>query len=264
VIIDTCNQLEQHAAYKIIKHPPLYINETKQFEHNNDFNKNKNIQPGFKHFGMFIGRGNWIRLWISGSLYRNMRSKILLSYHWTPQNVFHAEHIGLDDMLKWQANIDDISAAVALLSECPIQLEKVDTYPVLSPEHLNICKFYPDFFAEVVCETYYSGKSFFPTEKIWRPLVMKTPFIVHGPVDYLRNLRVLGFRTFDQWWSEEYDDYGHNLRIEKILDLLHDIARMNLSEIRKIYQSMYPTLEHNYQVFMELDSKKFQQLYQCV
>ena len=86
---------------------------------------------------------------------------------------------------------------------------------------------------------------------------MKTPFIVHGPVGYLENLKKLGFKTFDRWWDEEYDNYSHDMRLRKILSLCDTLQTLSLSDMTAMYKEMIPVLEHNHRVFINLNSESF-------
>lgn len=261
VIIHTCNQLETHPDYEIRRRPPLYVPETQEFATHSKLDSNKNFQPDFRYFGIFIGRSNWIRLWLAGAIWKDYHDHSLMTYHWRPNDEFHRAHLGLDDMLSWNASVDDVSTCCDFLHHCPLELMEVNKYPILSPQHLSICREYTRFFLEVVCETYYSGRSFYPTEKIWRPLLMKTPFIVHGPVDYLRNLRRLGFKTFEPWWDEQYDDYGHDNRVRRIISLLADIQRLSLQDLAVMHAEMAPILQHNHDVFMNLRPSDFPKVF---
>jgi len=257
ITILTCNQVEHHAEYDIKISPPLYIDTTQNFASSVQDYFTKSFQQDFRHFGIFIGRSNWIRLWLSSKMHERYALNTVMTYHWKPNDQYHSQHIGLDDMLKWNADATDVRCASKFLAQCPLVVTEEISSPIYCPEHLNICKIYDRFFVEMVCETYYSGSSFYPTEKIWRPLLMKTPFIVHGSVDYLKNLRRLGFRTFDNWWNEEYDDYGHDLRVGKILDLLQHLQDMSIDDLASMYVDMFPTLEHNHRVFMNLHTSDF-------
>jgi hypothetical protein len=71
----------------------------------------------------------------------------------------------------------------------------------------SLLQFYNDFQIEIVAETVTLGESFFPTEKTVRPIMGSKPFITYAPVNYLANLRNIGFQTFDSIWSEDYDRY---------------------------------------------------------
>jgi len=256
--ITTCNQLEAHDYYQIDRSPPLYIEETQQFyQTNHDCLRDKKFDSNLKHFGLLIGRSNWVRLWLSADVYRNHPDKLLLSYHWDPTNDFHLYHLGIDEMLRWNANLGDVENSLFLLKACPIIIDRVDEYPVLSPQHLSVCRVYHEFFLELICETYFNGNSFYPTEKTWRPLIAKTPFIIHGPVNFLANLKKLGFKTFDKWWDESYDDYGHDLRINQILILINQLSKKSANELETMYQEMLPILDHNFKRFMYLSPGDF-------
>ena len=71
----------------------------------------------------------------------------------------------------------------------------------------------------VVSETHDSGDTFI-TEKIWKPILMQQIFVVHGKQHYLKDLRDLGFHTFNNTFDESYDtEEDPNKRIDKIVDL---------------------------------------------
>ena len=90
------------------------------------------------------------------------------------------------------------------------------------------------------------------TEKFWRAVATKTPFIVYGPQFFLRRLKSLGFKTFDRWWDEGYDEdpylYSHN----EIQKSIASIASLSISDLAAMYKEMEPVLEHNYSRMMEL------------
>jgi hypothetical protein len=120
---------------------------------------------------------------------------------------------------------------------------------------LNIVKLYPKFFVEIVSLTYWSGNTFYIDEKLWRPILMRTPFIVQGPQDFLRRFRALGFRTFDRWWDEGYSEDPADCQPEAIVQLLNQLSQLTLNDIRVILAEMQDTLEHNYNLMMRLTKK---------
>jgi hypothetical protein len=139
-------------------------------------------------------------------------------------------------------------------------LEQV-TYPILTPSNLDICRYYHHFFCEIVCETYFTGNSFYPTEKIWRPLMMKTPFIVQGPQFYLDNLKKLGFKTFDRWWDEGHQHDPFDYQPKAILEIMERISSMSTVDLQTMYEDMLPTLQHNHDRFMELRDEEFPMIF---
>ena len=122
---------------------------------------------------------------------------------------------------------------------------------------MNIAKVYHKFFVEIVAETYSTGKTFYPTEKIWRPILLKTPFIVQGPQNYLENLKKLGFKTFDRWWNENYSLNTYDYQLVEISKVLKEISKWSCEDMRRVYSEMEDTLEHNYNVMMNLKNEDF-------
>jgi hypothetical protein len=118
---------------------------------------------------------------------------------------------------------------------------------------------------EIVCETFLSGNSFYPTEKTWRPFVCRTPFLTLGPRGFLANLHKLGFRTFSQWWDESYDqdadlDNGR-VAINSIQQTQQRLSMLSTQELEGMYIEMSSTLEHNYQHFMQLKETDFAKIW---
>ena len=75
---------------------------------------------------------------------------------------------------------------------------------------------------------------------------LKKPFIVFGSKDYLLYLRQMGFRTFADFWDEEYDGYETRERYVRILALLDQLSKKSYSELQSMYLDLQYTLQHNY------------------
>ena len=114
---------------------------------------------------------------------------------------------------------------------------------------------------EVVCETYCQGTSFYPTEKTWRPIINRTPFIVQGPVNYIDNLHRIGFKTFNQWFDESHSQDDYSYQPVEICATLDKIAGYSVIELEEMYIDMQDTLEHNYQVMMSMTEKKITEIF---
>lgn len=258
VLIRTCNQVEEDHGYTLVKSPPLYIPETQKF-----VNDNSTIfEPKAltKTFGCFVGRGNWIRLAFSSYLYSRYADKTIQTYHYDRTSDYHQEHIGLDELVKHR--YDNLPEAIQMLDQAPLTVDDlVDTYPILSPAHLEIFKVYKSFFVELVLETFYMGDSFYPTEKTWRPIVCKTPFIVHGPKNFIKNLHRVGFKTFDRWWNESYNELDFDMQIDPIIEIINNLASKNNDEIIIMYGEMQEILEHNYNLFMSMNPMDFNRIF---
>ena len=259
VTIQTRNLLESHSDYQIVKNNPLYVPEVQKFAQSHDYTKKSFNQ--IKHFGLFVGSSNWQRLWISSVMFSQYRDKTSQTFLYDSTSDFHKSHLGFDRLLNESKGQCNLSFITQLISQSPVLIDPVDTFPIITPAHFEISKHYHKFLIEIVCETYSSGKSFYPTEKTWRPLACQTPFIIQGPVHFLKNLRKLGFRTFSNWWDESYDEDGGILGIETILRNIDRLSSMSTVELISMYNDMKPVLEHNYNVLMELTNNSFGMFY---
>jgi hypothetical protein len=105
---------------------------------------------------------------------------------------------------------------------------------------------YQDIFVDIISESHVAGNTFYPTEKTARPIWLKKPFIIFASKDYLCYLRQLGFRTFNDFWDEDYDGYEGRERYIRILQLIDSIAKKSKSELNNMYWSMKYTLDYNY------------------
>jgi hypothetical protein len=90
---------------------------------------------------------------------------------------------------------------------------------------------------------------------------MRTPFIVHGPQNFLPRLRKLGFKTFHQWWDEGFGEDPYDCQVQSIFHVVKQINNMTLDELQQMHNEMKPTLEHNYNLLMSLDPKTFKEIF---
>ena len=238
VSITTWNHWEQHEQYSI-KVQNNHFQNLAQSDYPPQVNTPNN------HIGLFIGRSNWSRLWLAGWLNKHYKDSTLLTFHYDRNSDFHRVHLGLDQMLREGADPAEIGDSKELIEKSPLRLDQIEQYPILVPANLNLLKVYDQFFAEIVCETYISGNTFFPTEKTYRPIMSMKPFILHASPGTLQEHKKQGYQTFDRWWSEEYDNYGEQLRIYKIQEIITEIMSWDQTRIRSTLQEMQPILEHN-------------------
>lgn len=274
ITIKTGNLIEQHPEYSISKQPLSWyeIAEIQRWMTNKVINTSTTPT---KHFANFSSRSNWYRLWIATILDKYYADKTLQTYHYDPirENYNGNGYIGLDDLINYKCDI--VTAAVEFIKTCPRTLDieylqNLDNckdsiyqhensyYPIQHPSNLNLLQYYNDIFVDIVCEPNVSGNCFLVTEKLWRCIIAKRPFIVMSNPNYLANLRKLGFKTFDTFWSEEYDHYGQTDRIHKIESLLAGIVTMDTSES---LTKMKDLLDHNYDVFEKLNQFKLREVF---
>ena len=105
-------------------------------------------------------------------------------------------------------------------------------------------------FVNVVTETEFWNTKQHLTEKIFKPIVAKQPFILVGCANNLAYLKDYGFKTFSQWWDESYDAIEDPIeRLDAITKLLEDICSRDLDQLTTMLLEMESVLEHNYNHF---------------
>ena len=104
-----------------------------------------------------------------------------------------------------------------------------------------------DCFLNIVTETLFNNESIFLTEKTYKPIYMCQPFIIFGNPHSLKKLKELGYKTFDKWWDESYDDeMDVNVRFKKIVNILEQISEWDMDKCFDIKKEMQDILIHNY------------------
>ena len=102
----------------------------------------------------------------------------------------------------------------------------------------------------VVTETVYFFPKLHLTEKAFKPIIAQRPFILVAAVGNLAYLRSYGFKTFDRWIDESYDqEPNHYIRIEKITREIAKLCSMPMEELEQMHSEMKETLKFNYDHF---------------
>jgi hypothetical protein len=257
ITVQTCNLLEKHDQYTIKITPPIKHIETLQ-----DWIKQGKIfgkQPADiqKYFGHFIGHSSRFRLALGSHLFHNHKTKTIQTFHSNPKNELHTEFIGLEDLWVHDYTLTEVNRAVEFLGHTPFRFDHAGNGPIYHMKMYGILDAYRDIFLDIVCNTYIQGTTFYMDEKLWRPIITKTPFIVHGPRNFIKNFRKLGFKTFDNWWDEGYSEDHADCQVRSIISIVDRLSTLSMTELQEMYESMIPTLNHNLEVFMNLRSETF-------
>ena len=102
-------------------------------------------------------------------------------------------------------------------------------------------------FVNIITETTYNKRSVFFTEKTSKPIYMCQPFIYFGSPYQIKELQKLGYKTFNKWWDESYDDeLNFTKRMEKVVTIMEEIASWDLNKCHNVMQEMEEVLIHNF------------------
>lgn len=261
VIKNICNQIEQHTEYRVEISPPMKHVEKLQKDLKETLVEYKTFSADTKHFGNFTSRSSRNRLIIGSYLYTKYKNKTLQTYHCNINDDYHKASIFLDDLM-WSGAPKEImdNAYNFLTRTTPIKFEeeRVEAYPIKGFQMYGINAAYPKIFVDIVCQTYCQGRTFYLDEKMWRPIMTKTPFIVQGSQNFISNLNKLGFKSFNKWWNEDYSYKAWNQQAYDILKIVDELSNLPIEQISNIYNEMKPVLDYNYEKFLNLSARDFE------
>lgn len=177
--------------------------------------------------------------------------------------------VEIEEIMKYQASFQnrynrkthyhrsDVDNMLSLYKELPI-----NTFPeAIQEENINYHHLkwfwlpnpthYSRAFIDISCETYNEREGpyyndLFITEKICKPLFAKRPFICSSNPGLYDELHSLGFKTFDQWWNEDFSkDFNIKLHVDKIIRVIKKIDSMSTQECKTMWDEMQEVLQHN-------------------
>ena len=84
------------------------------------------------------------------------------------------------------------------------------------------------------------------SEKIYKPIYYMQPFVVFGTPNTLSSLKEMGYKTFDTWIDESYDEiFDYELRFNKAIASVKEFVNNSANDLDRIMQEMLPVLQHN-------------------
>ena len=107
-----------------------------------------------------------------------------------------------------------------------------------------------DAFWHIVTETVFYYDKLHLTEKIFKPIVSKQPFMLLAAPGNLAYLKSYGFKTFDSIIDESYDTITDNdLRTQAVVKQLHWYCNLTPDEKTSVIQQLESIIQHNFNHF---------------
>lgn len=114
--------------------------------------------------------------------------------------------------------------------------------------------FYQNYPINLISETFFFTDSIFPSEKIWKPMLMGQIFIVMSSAGYLQALRNFGFKTFHPFINEEYDLMNDPIeRSHAIVKSLKEIVNLSTVDFQSLIENCKPIVQHNKKLITNVD-----------
>lgn len=116
---------------------------------------------------------------------------------------------------------------------------------------------YENSYFTIVSETNAESDYCFITEKTVKPIMNLHPFVINGNPHTLKVLKSYGFKTFDKWWDESYDDvFEYKERIKLVLEIVKGLCSKSKTEWNLLIKDMEETLIYNKRLLNKLWSSK--------
>jgi hypothetical protein len=247
VTIETSNALEQHDRYDIKLTIPWKFLKVKR-----PIDQKYHIWNQQAIFGTVYGRPLWHRLGIVAHLLTNHSTISCIGCQADPKNQNQSKLFELNQL--WVHDPSSLVKFANIQHQLPCTHINIDQYTpgaTLTDGFVQQAeRIYQNFLIDIVAETFTSGNCFFITEKTVRPMLLKKPFIIFGSKNYLEYLRQMGFRTFADFWDEDYDGYEGADRYVRILNLIDKLAGKSFDQLESMYWDMQYTLDHNYNLLL--------------
>lgn len=125
-------------------------------------------------------------------------------------------------------------------------------------------KYFDSSYYYLITETSCEDNLCFISEKTYKAFYHKIPFIVLGNPFTLKNLKKEGFKTFDNWIDESYDEeINYEKRKNKIFNEIKRLCYLSEKKHQIFLQEMKNTLEYNSKHFLDISNfrKDFLKIY---
>lgn len=112
---------------------------------------------------------------------------------------------------------------------------------------------YESVLFDLITETVFNYPYAYISEKTIRPIAVGRPFVLVSAPHTLDWLRNMGFKTFDRWWDESYDQcQDPDSRLQKVFATIEHICSIPLEQCQQMLEEMAPVLLHNQKRYEEL------------
>lgn len=117
---------------------------------------------------------------------------------------------------------------------------------------------YESTFISLVSESLVDDGTLFFSEKIWKPIMVGHPFVLYGNKGSLEYLKKLGYRTYDKWIDESYDNENdRNFRSFKIIEQIKKFESKSIEELKEIREEMKEVCEFNKEHYKKLYQENY-------
>lgn len=195
-----------------------------------------------KHGHISLGRSDDNRDWLSAS----SRNKYFMDTH--------------AEALELLSNVEE--EMITSFPELYLDSDDLITNRALLDASTNYL--YNETYFSVVTETFFFRKERphdygrFLSEKTFKPVAMKHPFIILSVPHFLDKFKELGYKSFSPWINEDYDKENDDAtRMMMIVREIERLVNLSDSELEEFLAAMREICLHNYEVLMNKNDRSF-------
>jgi len=195
------------------------------------------LDYGYISAGMFYDYPTWADILEELKKYHNDNSEILSLLNDNEQKILNIEKLTVDaDYLTLQIR------------------NNADLLP-------STTEFYSNSYFSVVTETNcfargkYPNELFYPgrllSEKTFKTIVQKHPFVIVAPANTLSLLKEIGYKTFSPWINENYDtETNESMRMLMIVKEIKRLCELSPEQLTDFLNNVREICEHNFNILL--------------
>ena len=104
---------------------------------------------------------------------------------------------------------------------------------------------------DLVTEAYFDEGTVI-TEKAYKPMLYKKPFIILGPRYIHQALKNIGFKLYDELFDYSFEDKPYEERLNSVITQIKQILKIPTSELIDRCRSLFEKIDYNYKALDKL------------
>lgn len=178
---------------------------------------------------------------------------------WSDNMIEEFKHINGDNIYSLLKDQEE-----ALLALPPLYLDTEDLVTNRAKIEDTLTPYYEKSLISIISETNYytrhSGmeSSCFLSEKAWKPILFKHPFMIISTPGILSSIRQLGYKTFGEIIDESYDTIeDDDDRMLAIIEETVRLTKMTKKQRKAFIKTAKEICDHNFDVLMNKTAQEF-------
>lgn len=161
------------------------------------------------------------------------------------EKLFHRGWISLNELIYPPMPDDNLDDFNYLKNNAPFVIDT--RYDLFYNLAINITKEdYEKTFISLISESLADDDTLFFSEKIWKPIMVGHPFILYGNQYSLKLLKQWGFKTFNKWIDESYDNEPDRvIRAQMVVKEIKKFENKTIDQLKIIRNEMNEICEFN-------------------